>query len=53
MADAVNTATTVEKNWPLLRTYAAVVQKGRRTIEQIPETYRADVQAVINGTLAE
>ena len=51
MADT--TTTTETRNWPLLRIYAAVVEKGRRTIEQVPEKYRADVQAIINGTLVE
>lgn len=45
--------TKVERNWPLLRIYSAVVEKGRRTIDQVPEQYRSDVQAIIDGTLSE
>ena len=45
--------TTTAKNWPLLRTYAASVKKGRRTIEQVPADYRADVEAILKGTLSE
>ena len=47
------TTTTVERNWPLLRTYASVVRKKAMTIEHVPEKYRADVQAIIDGTLSE
>ena len=43
------TANAETKNWPLIRTYAASVKKGNRTIEQVPEKYRADVQALLNG----
>ncbi len=44
---------TTTRNWPLLRTYAALVVKKVRTIDQVPEEYRSDVQAIINGTIAE
>lgn len=46
MATKQNTET---KNMPLIRTYAASVKKGNRTIEQVPEKYRADVQAILDG----
>lgn len=47
MATKKTTTTTETKNWPLIRTYAASVKKGNRTIEQVPEKYRADVQALL------
>ena len=40
-----------EKNWPLIRLYANLVKKGRRTIEQIPEEYRQDVQDYLDGKI--
>lgn len=46
-------ADQVTRNWALLRTYAALVVKKVRTIDKVPEKYRADVQAIIDGTLAE
>ena len=50
---AKTTKTAEPRNWPLLRTYAASVKKGRRTLAQVPEKYRADVEAILSGTLAE
>lgn len=31
-----------------IRMYADMVKDGRRTLEQIPEKYRADVKAFLN-----
>lgn len=45
-------ADQVTRNWAL-RAYAALVVKKVRTIDKVPEKYRADVQAIIDGTLAE
>ena len=35
------------KNMPLIRTYARSVKMKRRTIEEVPEKYRADVEEVL------
>lgn len=46
---ATKKTTDEAKNWPLIRTYAASVRNGNRTIEQVPEKYRADVEALLAG----
>jgi hypothetical protein len=33
----------------MVEMYLKLVKEGRRTIEQVPEKYRADVQALLNA----
>lgn len=33
----------------MVEMYVRLVQEGRRTIEQVPEKYRAEVQTIIGG----
>lgn len=47
---AKTTTKTVEKNsvyWCWVRLYGNLVYLGRKTIEQVPETYREDVTAEV------
>lgn len=41
----VNTTNSLTMAW--VRTYASLVVVGRRTIEQVPESYRSEVQNYI------
>jgi len=47
---AKTTAKTVEKNsvyWCWVRLYGNLVYLGRKTIDQVPEIYREDVEAEV------
>jgi hypothetical protein len=33
----------------MVELYYTLVKEGRRTIEQVPERYKADVQAMLNA----
>ena len=50
MAKTTTTTQTVEKNsiyWCWVRLYGNLVYLGRKTIEQVPEIYREDVEAEV------
>ena len=47
------TTTTTTRNWPLIRIYAAVITRGSRTVESVPEKYRTDVQDFMGDKLAD
>lgn len=48
---AENTNNTERHSTPLIRTYACLVRAKRRTIEQVPEKYRQDVQDYLDGLI--
>ena len=39
------------KNWPVIRTYARLINKGLKTIEDVPEQFRQDVKDFIEGKI--
>lgn len=36
----------------MIELYYTLIKEGRRTIEQVPERYRAEVQAMIDAEMA-
>lgn len=36
---------------PIARVYASLIQKGRKTIEDVPESLRAEVEAALSGDI--
>ena len=43
------TTTETRHSTPVIRLYACLVKAKRRTIEQVPETYRQDVADYLAG----
>lgn len=49
MAKTTTTATEERHSTPVIRLYACLVKASRRTIEQVPEKWRQDVQDYLDG----